>query len=241
MKHIILFSGGANSSYVAWLVAQKQKKEDIILLHTPTYSEHPDADRFRNQVSKFLDIPITVQADGRDIWQLIRDHHCLPSDFIPFCSSELKSEEASIFYKTMTEKFIVYLGFGLGEWRRAQTSIARLAVQGIESKYPLLEQDKLDPQIKDIIRNEWRICLPEPYLYLNHNNCLPCFKGGVPHFYQIWKYYREYFNKAVEAENLIGHTVFKDKSLTEYSKLWEAQQPLFNDEDFDMRPCMCAL
>lgn len=78
MKHIVLFSGGAASSYVAWLVSQKQKKEDIVLLHTPTFSEHPDADRFRNEVSEYIGIPITEHADGRNIWELIDDEKCIP-------------------------------------------------------------------------------------------------------------------------------------------------------------------
>uniref|UniRef100_A0A6M3KUJ2 Uncharacterized protein n=1 Tax=viral metagenome TaxID=1070528 RepID=A0A6M3KUJ2_9ZZZZ len=63
MKHIILYSGGANSSYVAWSVNQEHHK-DTILLHTPTYSEHPDADRFRKQFADYLNLPITIQAGG---------------------------------------------------------------------------------------------------------------------------------------------------------------------------------
>lgn len=175
------------------------------------------------------------------MWELIKYEHCLPSDRIPFCSRIFKSEQASKFYKTMLDDFIVYLGFGLGEWRRMQRSVARLDVQDIKSEYPLLKQNLTDSKIKDVIRNEWKICLPEPYLYLNHNNCLPCFKGGKKHFYQIWKYYPDYFKKAIESELLIGNTVFKDTSLTELDKVWTQQKPLFSDDDFDMRPCMCAL
>ena len=243
MKHIVLFSGGANSSYAAWLVAQKYKREDIILLHTPTYSEHPDADRFRKQVSEYIGITITVQADGRDIWKLMEDEHCLPSERIPFCSRVLKSEQATKFYQSMLDDFIVYFGYSGDEWRRAQRTIARLENQHVKSAFPLLDCGKTSKQIKNIIRSEWNICLPEPYLYLNHNNCLPCFKGGKKHFYRIWKYYPKYWQKAVDAEIRIpgGHTVFKNTTLTELANLWKSQLPLFDDDDFDMRPCMCAL
>ena len=237
MKHIVLFSGGANSSYAAWLVAQKYKREDIILLHTPTYSEHPDADRFRKQVSQFLNIPVTVQADGRNIWDLIKDNHCLPSDRIPFCSRILKLEQSEKFYKTLNDDFIVYLGYGIEEWRRVQTNFARLQAKGIKSEYPIKIPDK---DIKDIIRNQWKICLPEPYLYLNHNNCIPCFKGGQPHFYQVYKHYPTYFEMAVKMEQLIDATVFPEISLTKLKERWDAQIPMFPDEN-DMRPCMCAL
>jgi 3'-phosphoadenosine 5'-phosphosulfate sulfotransferase (PAPS reductase)/FAD synthetase len=244
MKHIVLFSGGANSSYLAWLVSKEQDKRDVILLHTPTYTEHPDADRFREQVSEYIGIPITVQADGRDVWQLIKDNHCLPSERIPFCSRTLKSEQAAKFYKILGEEFIVYFGYDATEWRRVQRTSARLEVSGYKAEYPLLDWHLSSDDIKDIIRNEWKICLPEPYLYLNHNNCLPCFKGGQKHFYQVWKHYPDYYAMAEKAEKdiypLYEHTVFKDTNLTKLREQWQSQMPMFPDED-DMRPCMCAL
>jgi len=240
MKHIVLYSGGANSAYTAYLV-NKKYHDDTILLHTPTYSEHPDADRFRKQFAEYLNLPITVQDDGRDVWKLIDDHHCLPSERIPFCSDELKSKQAAKFYQTLNDKFIVYLGYDGTEWRRAQRTTARLAVKGIESAFPLIEMNISSRLVKDcIMMPPIAICLPEPYLYLKHNNCLPCFKGGKPHFYQVWKHYPEYFQKAVDKEIKIGHTVFKDVSLTELRKKWELEIPMFPDDE-DLRPCMCAL
>ena len=238
MKHIILYSGGANSAYTAWLVNQEHHA-DTILLHTPTYSEHPDADRFRKQFADFLNLPITVRADGRNIWQLMDNEHCLPSERIPFCSRILKTEQAEKFYGTMTDDFIVYFGYGATEWGRAQRSMARLAYIGVKTDFPLLKAGWDDKQIKEFIRDRLKICLPEPYLYLNHNNCLPCFKGGKPHFYQIWKHYPEYYEKAEKAEYNIGHTVFKDISLTNLRKQWEAQIPMFENDE-DLRPCMCV-
>jgi 3'-phosphoadenosine 5'-phosphosulfate sulfotransferase (PAPS reductase)/FAD synthetase len=242
LKHIVLYSGGANSAYTAWLINQKYH-EDTILLHTPTYSEHPDADRFRKQFADYLNLPITVQADGRDIWKLIEDHHCLPSNRIPFCSRVLKTEQSMKFYKTMTEDFVVYFGYDNTEWRRAQRATARLQAMGIKSAYPLLKSGLSNQDIKDFIRDKLRICLPETYLYLSHNNCLPCFKGSQKHFYQIWKFYPEYFEKAEKAEKAEynnGHTVFLGITLTELRKQWEAQIPMFTDEE-DLRPCMCAI
>jgi 3'-phosphoadenosine 5'-phosphosulfate sulfotransferase (PAPS reductase)/FAD synthetase len=181
VKHIVLFSGGANSAYTAWLV-NNEHHADTILLHTPTFSEHPDADRFRKQFADFLNLPITVQADGRNIWQLMDNEHCLPSERIPFCSRILKTEQSFKFYKSMTGEFTVYFGYGGKEWRRAQRSSARLEAHGIKSAYPLIKTHVTDEDIKNCIKNYFGICLPEPYLYLSHNNCLPCFKGGKPHF-----------------------------------------------------------
>lgn len=241
MKHIVLYSGGTNSAYVAWMMSQEVDKENLILLHTPTFSEHPDADRFRQQFADFIGMPITVRADGRNIWKLIKDEHCLPSERIPFCSRILKTEQAEGFYNCFNKKDItVYFGYGATEWRRAQRSFARMEVKGIKTSFPLLKSYMSDDYIKNKIKNEFRICLPEPYLFLKHNNCIPCFKGGKQHFYQVWKYYPRYFERAEEAEQNIGHTVFNDKSLTELKQEWQSQVPMFTNEE-DLRPCMCAV
>lgn len=241
MKHIVLYSGGANSAYTAYLV-NHEHHADTILLHTPTYSEHPSADWFRAKFAEYLDLPITIKAEGHTVWSLIEREHCLPSDRIPFCSRILKSEQAMKFYNSMTEKFIVYFGYDGTEWRRAQRTSARLAINGIEARYPLIEKSISSNQAKNFIMLNSKLCLPETYKYLSHNNCLPCFKGGKKHFYQIWKHYPDYFEKAVKAEENIpdGHTVFQGVTLSRLRQQWESQIPMFPDDE-DMRPCMCAL
>jgi len=242
MKHIVLYSGGANSAFTAYMVNEKYHN-DTILLHTPTHSEHPDADRFRQQFADYLKLPITVQADGRDIWELIKQQKCLPSDRIPFCTRIFKQEMSDRFYKNMREDFVVYLGYDGTEWRRAQRTQSRLLHDGIEAKYPLIDGNISSQCAKGYIRDKFKICLPEPYLYLNHNNCIPCFKGSKKHFYQVWKHYPEYFAKAEKAEKEIypnyEHTVFIGKTLEQLRHEWESQIPMFKDEE-DLRPCMCA-
>jgi len=245
MKHICLFSGGAGSAYMSYLVA-KEHSEDTILLFHQTKSEHPDADRFRKQVADKIGLPITEASDGRDIWELIDDNHCLPSSFIPFCSRILKQEQAEKYYKAMTEDFTLYIGYDIAEGRRIQLQTARIEHSGWKVEYPLFSRGLTNDKVRDIIKNEWKICLPEPYKYLRHNNCIPCFKGGVGHFKRVWKYYPKYFEKAIEKEKYIGKTVFKEQSLTAYKGQWEKEQRdnvgLFTDEELDDNiPCMCAL
>jgi len=245
MKHICLFSGGAGSAYMSWLVA-KENPDNTILLFNQTFSEHPDADRFRSQVAEYIGLPITEISDGRDIWELIDDNKCLPSNMIPFCSRILKQEVSEKYYKTLTEDFILYIGYDVMEGRRIQRQTARIEHAGRTVKYPLMEKGLSNDAVKAIIKNEWKICLPEPYKYLRHNNCIPCFKGGVSHFKRVWRYYPEYFQKAVEKENQIGNTVFKDQSLEEYAKDWQKELDdnvdLFDEEELDQGiPCMCSV
>lgn len=246
MKHIVQFSGGAASSYVGQLVAEREGRENTVLLFHDTKAEHEDAYRFRGEVAEYIGIEITEVSDGRSLWEVIDDNHSLPSQFIPFCTRVLKFEPGERYLSELAasgEDFVLYNGFGREEWRRIQRSMARAEGLGRVVKSPLFDLNISSEEVKKIIRTEWKICLPQPYLYLNHNNCIPCFKAVSKGYWKrIWKYYPERFKKAVEYENKIGHTVLKNISLTELQSQWGASFDMFEEEDFsDTLPCLCAI
>ena len=244
MKHVVLFSGGTSSAYVAYLVLQEQKKEDVVLLHTPTFTENHDADTFRCQVARYLKHPITEWGDGRNIWEIIDDNHCLPSNFIPFCTQHLKQKMKEQYYKyleSIGEDFIEYVGFGAEEWRRVQKSVARNEKIGRKVAFPIFERKIPSDEIKRIIKDEWKIKLPSAYNDLQHNNCIPCFKAGKSSWRVYYHNYREQFDKAVEMEEKIGHTVFKDVSLKQLAEQWEkdAEWEKMQLSFEDIVPCDC--
>jgi len=239
MKHIVLFSGGAASSYTAWLVSKQYDKKDIILLHTPTYSEHRDADKFRKEVAEYIGIPITEQADGRDIWQLIDDEKHIPGQFMPFCTRILKIEQTKKFLKNIKDDYIQYIGYSAHEYKRVQNTYARNIVKGLTVKFPIFEFGISDEEIKNIIQNDWKIKLPETYKYLKHNNCIPCFKAGKKEWKNFWLYYPDKFFKAAEKEIQCGHTVFKNCTLYELADIFKHNKS-FDDSQISM-PCMCSI
>lgn len=243
MKHIVLFSGGTTSAYVAYMVLKKEKKEDVVLLHTPTYSENHDADTFRHRVARYLGVPITEWGDGRDLWELIEDNHCLPSSFIPFCTRQLKQEMKEEYYKyldSIGEDYIEYVGYGAEEWQRVQKAYAMNTVIGREVRFPIFDAGISGDEIKRIITEEWKIPLPKAYEDFDHNNCIPCFKAGKGAWKVSWKKYPDRYAKAVKYEKKIGHTVFKGISLVQLAEKWqeeteeEALQVSFAD-----LPCEC--
>lgn len=241
MKHIVLFSGGSSSSYVAKLVIDKYGKENTILLHTPTYAEHPTADIFRQQVAEYLGMTITIQEDGRDLWKLIEDNNCLPSFHIPFCTQQLKIKQTDLYIKNMDKSDIcLYYGYDADEYRRVQKVYTRKLKEGIKTGFPIYESGISGKEIKRIIQEEWKIELPQPYKYLKHNNCIPCFKGGKAYFKQVCKYYPEQFERAVQMEHKIGHTVFKDCTLEDIREevIKSKNQISFIDNEFNI-PCEC--
>ena len=101
MKHIVLFSGGAASSYVAYLLTQDKEidKKDIVLLHTPTLSECEDSEKFRLKVARYLKLPMTVWGRGEDIWDCIDKNNAIPGQFMPFCTQQLKQQMKEQYYK----------------------------------------------------------------------------------------------------------------------------------------------
>ena len=244
-KQIVMFSGGASSSYLAKLVKDEYGKENTILLHTPTYAESPDSDRFRAEVAEYLGMEITIQELGKDLWTLIEDRKCLPSFHFPFCTEELKIRQSRKFYKSLKKKgieFVAHFGYGAMEWSRVQKQSARFEVEGIKSRYLIHERQISERTIKNSIRREWKICLPETYRFLKHNNCIPCWKAGKGHFVVVAKYYPLQFKRAMLLEEKIGYTVFKDCTLRDiWKKVQEGklQESMFGEDE--NIPCMCAI
>ncbi len=243
-KHIVMFSGGAASSVVAKMVADKYPN-DTILLHTPSGAEHPDADRFREQVAKFIGLPITVESAKKTLWELVETRKYIPNNNLPFCTTELKLIPKDRFLKRLEKQgidFIQYLGLGVDEWRRIQKVWARNQLDGRKVEFPLMDHKLTGADCQKIIREEWKICLPQPYMYLSHNNCIPCYKGGQAHWYKVWKYYPDQFIRASTAERRCSNTVFNGFSLDELAEKWASepdQMDLFGDQEGI--PCMCAL
>ena len=113
--------------------------------------------------------------------------------------------------------------------------------KGRKVKFPVFETGLKNSEVKKIIAEDWKIKLPETYKYLEHNNCIPCFKAGKKEWRNYYLYYKDEFYKAAQKEIEIGHTVFKDKSLMELAEIWEHNQS-FEDRQISMEiPCMCAI
>lgn len=244
LKHVVMFSGGAASSVMAKMVADKYPNSTI-LLHTPTGAEHPDADRFREQVADFIGLPITVEAARKTLWEYVETSwkHVPNNSLTNKCTEPMKIKPQNRFLKRLEdtgEDYIIYVGFTLDEWRRVQRTWVRNEAKGRKVEFPLFDARLTSEECKNIIRDDWGICLPEPYKYLKHNNCIPCWKGGQQHWHKVWKYYPKQFWRAVKAEEKAVNTVFNGITLAELAKKWEqepVQPDLFGEESI---PCMCA-
>lgn len=243
MKHIVMFSGGAASSGVAKMVADDHPN-DTILLHTPTGAEHPDADRFRAQIARYIGLPITVEAANKTLWEMVEGYKHIPNDGLPYCTRDLKIKPQDRFLKRLEkagEDFTVYVGYGFDEWKRIQNYMIKTEALGRKAKFPLFKARMTGVDCKRIVRDEWKICLPEPYQYLSHNNCIPCYKAGQGNWYKVWKHYPERFYRAADAERRAANTVFDGVTLYELAAKWEKEPEQIGIFEQESIPCMCAM
>lgn len=224
MKHIIQFSGGLASAYVAFLVSQEFGKENCILMFHDTKTEHPDNLKFKNDVCNFLGMDYIEISSGIDLWDVIIKKRRLPSYFYSDCTRTLKQSQGKKLlrkFKQNKEKFVLYNGFGVHEGNRSSGSIKACEKSGIIVKSPLQDLNIPDSKVMRIITEEWNIKIPVTYYQgFEHANCLPCFKGGREHFKRVWQFYPEAFEKAKWAEKEVSRlrqeqfTVFKLKRRT---------------------------
>ncbi len=215
MKHIVLYSNGAQSAYTSYLVAKKCGRKNLVLLHNPTGAEHPDSERFADDISELIGVQITEISCGINLWELIEKENFIPNPRAAFCTRMLKVEPARKYFKTLNEPFTVYLGYTKDEKCRAERFIK--ANPDLNVMFPLIEKDLSAEDAKKKLL-KLGIKLPESYLYFQHNNCIPCVKGGKSYFKQVLKYFPDEFWKMAELEKRFNHTVLKDISLEKLAK-----------------------
>ncbi|MGI6359483.1 MAG: hypothetical protein ACOX02_00360 [Acholeplasmatales bacterium] len=103
-KHVVLYSGGASSSYVAKWVVDKYGKDNTILFHTDTLWEDEDNVRFMEECAAYLGMDITKRIDGRTPEDVFFEQRFLGNARFAKCSEELKVKQTLLFIDELREK-----------------------------------------------------------------------------------------------------------------------------------------
>ena len=217
MKHIICYSGGHSSAIVAIEVVRKYGKENVILCNHRLILEDKDVERFENEVANYLGVPITyIDFDG---WE-IKDQFDVvigAGSFIntttrqALCTTIMKTEPFMKWLKTLNFDFTVYYGFDEKEQHRITRRSSIMASNGYKTDYPLATWKDRTIYSTDEIGIE----KPNLYSKFKHANCIGCLKGGKQHWYIVYCEYPEIFQKAIDTENEIGHSILKQGFLEE--------------------------
>ena len=264
MKHIICYSGGHSSALVAIEVARKYGTNDLILLNhdiNPSVEEQ-DIKRFKQEVSDYLGVPITYANHPK--WNTMDqfDVSVNTKSFkgatgMAICTSLLKTKPFNDYLKAnfKDKDAILYYGFDSNELARVQRRSSILAEMGFKSDYPLaLWKERTIKSTKEI-----GIEPPNTYSIWKHANCTGCLKAGKQHWYLVYKNRKDIWEKAKQAEELIGYSIMKDQYLDELEEKFDEMiklgiettehedartffarvRKIIKIEESDNKPCEC--
>ncbi len=230
MQAIVCFSGGYSSALAAVETVRRYGKDSVILLNhdISPHVEHEDIKRFKREVSKYLDIPIThANADG---WEQLtplevcrRKKGFSAGTHQTFCTHELKTKP---FYKFL-EQFpkspdvhIVY-GFDAVETNRIMRRTNIIRAMGYTPEFPLADS----PAIQNI--EGIGIKRPSTYRLFKHANCIGCLKAGKQHWYCVYCLRPDIWADAKAAEQEIGYSIINGTYLHELEpKFYEMRNSL---------------
>ncbi|XMB66263.1 hypothetical protein RI065_08150 [Mycoplasmatota bacterium zrk1] len=193
-KHIIMFSGGASSSYVAKWVVDKYGKDNCILFFTDTLWEHKDNYRFMEQCAQYLDMEWTRVVDGRTPEEVFFNMKFLGNARMAKCSEELKVRQTLIYIEDLRDEGyepILYFGIGPHESHRADNlkrHYEHFPLEPVECRFPMIDSISQEVKARYIIENEWGIELPKMYkLGFHHANCNGrCVRAGMHHYANLY-------------------------------------------------------
>lgn len=209
----VWFSCGAASA-----VALKLTKEmygdryEVLAFNTPILEEDQDNIRFKNDVSKWLDVEIKDVVNPKfpnssvvEIWD--KQKYMSGIKGAP-CTLMLK-KQARYYVESIINIDFHVLGFTIEEKHRHE----RFILMETNSVIPVLIEEKLTKEDCFDILIEAGIKLPRVYENLNNANCIGCVKSAsVWYWNTIRKNYPEVFKQRAEQSRKIGCKLVKYKN-----------------------------
>jgi 3'-phosphoadenosine 5'-phosphosulfate sulfotransferase (PAPS reductase)/FAD synthetase len=169
--HLVSYSGGLGSFAAAYLTAKTFGPENVQLIFTDTKTEDEDLYRFMNESAKALALPLTVLADGRNIWEVMHDVRYQANSRVDPCSRVLKRE---LFRKHVEKNFdcqLTTIVFGIDDREAHRMDSIRRNWAPWATLAPLTINPMSREQILDVLDD---LGVAPPRLYemgFPHNNC----------------------------------------------------------------------
>lgn len=217
MQHIVMMSGGEESYGTGKLVVKAHGPGDVTLLFADTKTEDEDLYRFLPEAAADIGARLVTVADGRDIWQVMRDVRFLGNTRIDPCSRILKREILRKWLEDncQPDATTVYLGYRHDEDGRMTKCRSYWNPWRVE--FPLAAAGIEKCEIRRWL-TEAGIDLPRLYEDgFSHNNCGGgCIKAGLGQFVHLLKHRPENFAKWEAGEqslrDLLGDvTILRDR------------------------------
>jgi 3'-phosphoadenosine 5'-phosphosulfate sulfotransferase (PAPS reductase)/FAD synthetase len=185
IHYLMLYSGGWGSFLATdYLLNKVMKPEDSITLYfNDTKTESPELYKFLETTTKYFNLELVIDSDGRDIWDVFKDRKFIGNSRVDICSDVLKRSRAHKFIKQFSPvSTVVCTGFSWSEKDRLDRAMDHWKPYLLIA--PLIE-GWVDTDIysKELIQRSG-IQKPEHYeLGFPHFNCGGfCVKAGLDQF-----------------------------------------------------------
>jgi hypothetical protein len=224
--HVVCYSGGHSSALVAIEVHRKFGRDRLILLNHDINGrvEEQDIKRFKLEVAQHVGVqieyanhPMVTEWDQFDVCRDARGFKWQTHSQVN-CSRLLKTEP---FTRWLRERFpnkncIIYYGFDVNERSRIQRRVGILGQMGYRSDYPLALWSRTIQSTREI-----GIEPPLSYGTFKHANCVGCIKAGRQHWYCVFCTRPDMFAKAMQTEDVLGHSIISGIYLDELVPLFQ--------------------
>ena len=252
VRRLHLFSGGIVSWASAKRDVEKHGAEGVVLLFADTMMEDEDLYRFIVEAAANVGVPLTRIADGRNPWEVMRDHRSFATNRMDFCSEELKRDLLDKWFaNNCSAETVSCVGLDWTEMHRLDRMRQIMPERRWEA--PMTEKPYMTKaQMMAWLKAEG---IEPPRLYklgFPHNNCGGfCIKAGQAHFALLLRTMPERYAyheaKERELREVVGeYGILRDRTggttktltLEAFRKRIEAQGEF---DAFDWGGCGCAL
>ncbi len=247
IAHVVSVSSGAASAFTWHLVADEVGAENVIGLFADVNFEDADNYRFLKDVQEKIGSDlVTIDNDGRSIWDAMKKGRFLANSRVDICSRVLKREPLMAWLKENAPGCTVYLGIDWTEEHRLVRSKEEYEAAGFICRAPMVERtvDKRDAL-------DWleEVGIEAPLLTrlgFPHANCGGgCVKSGAKQFKTLLRVLPESYARweAEEAKmrDYLGAdvSILRDRTggrvrpltLEELRKKVQTQPEMFDDDD----------
>lgn len=253
-KCVVMFSGGVGSWAAARRAVERYGADDVALLFADTTIEDQDLYRFLDQAAADVGAELHIVRDGRDIWQVFKDHRLLGNSRIAKCSHVLKQVPARAWMTENAPDAVVVLGIDWSEEHRLPGAVR--GWQPWEVWAPLCEEPFVTKL--ELLRDLGSRGIEAPLLYRQgfaHNNCGGgCVRSGEAQFVHLMRTRPETFAAWEQGEADVRDFLGKDVAilrtraggvvtplpLSDLRKRVERQPSFFDSEDWGGCGCFVS-